>query len=128
MERVFSVIVNENKKVLLLKDLNDVYTTLVGNFLDTDNNYTDTIIREVKKSTNLYIKSIENTRYIFQNVYDNKLCNYHVYITYVSYDEVKLSKEYKLYEWVSFDVFIDKINYEDDKELLKDNINKYLLL
>lgn len=128
MERIWTIVINEDKKCLLLKNEMDEYVTVTGTFLDSDNNYTDTIIREVKNNTSLNIKSIENTRVIFQEVYDDKLCNYHIYITYVNSDDVKPSDKYSNFEWTGFYEFIDKVKYDEDKDYLKDNLKKYLFM
>ena len=128
MERVWSILVNDDKKVLLLKNKEGEYSTIEGTFLDTDRNYTETVFREVRESTDLRLKSIEGTRGIFQDIYEDKLANYHIYITYVRDGDITLSDKFSSYEWVSFYEFIDKIKFNQDKEYLKNNIKQYLFL
>ena len=112
MDLVAIFIVGDNKQ-LLLKDNEPIFCKL----LDSDKNYTDSIIREVKKY-NLIIKSIDCLKWVIPYNYEDKTYNLHTYIAYVNHSD--------LYEWYDLDRFIDKINWSEDKELLKNKISNYL--
>ena len=125
MERVFTIIVND-KNLLLLKDLNNKWTSVDAEFLNTDSNYTESIIREVINSTCLNIKSIENTRCLVQKYYLDKPCNYHIYIAYVTNNDVILNDNYIDYKWVDKEEFFNDIDF-DDVEYLKTKLQNYLI-
>ena len=126
MEKILSFIIKDNKLLLLLGSENDpqfhdsFWYVVTGGVEKQDKNLYNTVKREIKEETNLdTIKIIDlNLTYKYKSL--NKDCNEHVFISYVSDNEIILNEENLDYKWCTLDEFIEKIKwYYDKKELNK---------
>ena len=86
----------------------------------------DAVAREVFEETGL---NIEETIFLnWSSIYEwsGELCEEQNFISFVKPGEVILNEEHSRYEWLNLDEFIKKINWDDDKELLKKVLEKAL--
>ena len=132
MEKILSFIIKDNKLLLLLESENDpqfhvsFWYVVTGGVEKQDKNLYDTVKREIKEETNLdTIKIIDlNLTYNYKSL--NKDCNEHVFISYVSDNEIILNEENLDYKWCTLDEFIEKIKWYYDKKELNKLLKKYI--
>ena len=132
MEKILSFIIKDNKLLLLLGSENDpqfhdsFWYVVTGGVEKQDKNLYDTVKREIKEETNLdTIKIIDlNLTYKYKSL--NKNCNEHVFISYVSDNEIILNEENLDYKWCTLDEFIEKIKWYYDKKELNKLLKKYI--
>ena len=132
MEKILSFIIKDNKLLLLLGSENDpqfhvsFWYVVTGGVEKQDKNLYDTVKREIKEETNLdTIKIIDlNLTYKYKSL--NKDCNEHVFISYVSDNEIILNEENLDYKWCTLDEFIEKIKWYYDKKELNKLLKKYI--
>ena len=132
MEKILSFIIKDNKLLLLLGSENDpqfhdsFWYVVTGGVEKQDKNLYDTVKREIKEETNLdTIKIIDlNLTYKYKSL--NKNCNEHVFISYVSDNEIILNEENLDYKWCTLDEFLEKIKWYYDKKELNKLLKKYI--
>lgn len=132
MEKILSFIIKDNKLLLLLGSENDpqfhdsFWYVVTGEVEKQDKNLYDTVKREINEETNLdTIKIIDlNLTYKYKSL--NKNCNEHVFISYVSDNEIILNEENLDYKWCTLDEFIEKIKWYYDKKELNKLLKKYI--
>lgn len=132
MEKILSFIIKDNKLLLLLGSENDpqfhdsFWYVVTGGVEKQDKNLYNTVKREIKEETNLdTIKIIDlNLTYKYKSL--NKDCNEHVFISYVSDNEIILNEENLDYKWCTLDEFIEKIKWYYDKKELNKLLKKYI--
>jgi dATP pyrophosphohydrolase len=128
MNKILSFIVNEDKKLLLLKGSpNDpqfkksFWYVVTGGYEKEDKTREHTVIREIKEETG--ITEINNMMYLNWIFTYNSLgveCIEYAYITFVKEDELLLNEENIDYKWCDLEEFIEKINWFGNKsELIK---------
>ena len=126
MDKILSFIINEDKKLLLLKgSSNDPqfkksFWYVVTGGCEEYETKKDTVIREIKEETGIYeVKKILYLNWIFQYNSLGKECTEYVYITFVNSNQIILSEEHIDYKWCDLKEFIEQINWFGDKEELK---------
>ncbi|MHA1877353.1 MAG: NUDIX domain-containing protein [Promethearchaeota archaeon] len=84
----------------------------------------DAVAREIFEETGLNIE--ESIFLNWSSIYEwrDELCEEKNFIAFVNHEEVILNEEHSDYQWLSLDEFIKKINWDDDKELLKKVLKK----
>ena len=128
MNKILSFIVNEDKKLLLLKGSpNDpqfkksFWYVVTGGYEKEDKTREHTVIREIKEETG--ITEINNMMYLNWIFTYNSLgveCIEYAYITFVKEEELLLNEENIDYKWCDLEEFIEKINWFGNKsELIK---------
>lgn len=127
MDKILSFIVDENKKLLLLKGSpNDpqfrksFWYVVTGKCEKGDKTREDTVIREIAEETGL--KNINNIIYLNWIFEYNSLgieCIEYSYITFVKNEEIILNEENIDYKWCDLEEFIEKIYWFGEKKELK---------
>ena len=128
MNKILSFIVNEDKKLLLLKGSpNDpqfkksFWYVVTGGYEKEDKTREHTVIREIKEETG--ITEINNIMYLNWIFTYNSLgveCMEYAYITFVKEEEILLNEENIDYKWCDLEEFTEKIHWFGDKsELIK---------
>lgn len=84
----------------------------------------DAVTREVLEETGLDVE--ETILLNWGSVYEwrGELCEEQNFIAFAKSEEVILNEEHSKYEWLNLNEFIKKINWDDDKELLKKVLEK----
>ncbi len=95
---------------------------LLGGKEDYDCSLEDTVIREVKEETNLDVKKTIFLNWIFKYKSLGAMCKEYVYISYVEDGSIILNEESIDYRWCNVEDFIDLIEWEGDKEELRNVI------
>lgn len=129
MEKIFTFIINKDKKILLLKGNPDdpqfhrsFWYIVTGNKEEQDKNYEDAVIREVKEETNLDVEKIKYLNWILKYSLLGKNCTEYVYISQVNDNDIILNEESIDYKWCDIDEFINMIEWNKDKNELKEII------
>ncbi len=84
----------------------------------------DAVAREVLEETRLNIEEINPLNWGSVYEWRGELCEEQNFIAFVKSGEVILNEEHSKYKWLNLDDFIKKINWDDDKELLKKVLEK----
>lgn len=126
MEKILSFIVNQDKKLLLLKgNQNDpqfkrsLWYVVTGACEECDKTKGDTVKREIKEETNLEVNKTIYLNWIFEYISLGKYCIEYVFITFVNNGNIVLNEESVDFEWCNIEDFINKIDWFGDKKVLK---------
>lgn len=84
------------------------------------------VTREILEETGLITKRIISLNWSSVYNWCNEVCEEHNFISFVESGDVLLNEEHSKYEWLNLDDFVKKINWDDDKELLKQVLKKAL--
>ena len=96
----------------------DKWFTVTGS-LEGDESFEEGVRREVKEEIGADVVEIFNLNWgsVYKRGEDEfKEMNF---IAFVNSDKLALKEEHSKYEWLNLDDFIKKIDWEDNKELLK---------
>lgn len=128
MNKILSFIVDENKKLLLLKGSpNDpqfkksFWYVVTGGCEKEDKTREDTVIREIKEETGLtMLDNIMYLNWIFKYNSLGEECIEYAYVTFVRNKEILLNEESIDFAWCTLEEFIEKIHwFGEKKELIK---------
>ena len=123
-----AIIISNEGKILLQYRSDKGLWGLPGGCQELGESFKDTIIREVKEETNLNTLEIIDMDWTFRYNSLGDDCIEHAYLSIVDDGKVILNFESIDYKWLSFDEFIEKIDwfYEKDELILrlKDIIKK----
>ena len=132
-EKILTFIINEEKKLLLLKgSSNDpqlhksIWYVVTGSKEHIDNNLFDTVKREVKEETNLEVKEIIDIDWYFEYDSLGEKCIEHAYISKVENRIIKLNEESIEYKWLDINDFINQIDWYYDKRDLEKKLKQYI--
>lgn len=84
----------------------------------------DAVEREVLEETRLEIEEIIQLNWGSIYEWRGELCEEQNFISFVKSKEIILNEEHSKYEWLDLDEFIKKINWDDDKNLLRTVLKK----
>lgn len=134
MNKILTFIVNQDKKLLLLKGSpNDplfkksIWYVVTGGYEPCDNNLENTVKREIKEETNLDATKIIYLNWIFEYTSFGKKYIEYAFITFVEDGKIVLNEENIDYKWCDLDEFIEKIDWFGDKHILKFVLEKALI-
>ena len=134
-KKVLSFIVNENNKLLLLRNNpedpkhgGDIWYTVTGGFESYETDARAVVIREIKEETNLNVKEAIYLNWIFQYTFNDIDCIEYAYISFVENGDIILNEESVDYKWCDLDEFMNETTWYGDLRLLnnvlKNAINK----
>ena len=132
MEKILTFILKEDKILLLLGDKTDpqfhksFWYTVTGACEKSEENKTDTVIREVKEETNLNLYKIIDLNWIFEYESLGKQCIEHAFISYTNEDNIILNDKSIDYKWCNLKEFIDLIKWHYDKKELYNKLKEYV--
>lgn len=132
MEKILAFIIRNNKLLSLLGSDKDpqfhqsFWYTVTGGVESQDKDLLDTVKREVKEETNLDIERIIDLNWILEYESLGYHCCEHVFVAYANDNDVILNEESIDYRWCDMEEFIDLITWYDNKNKLKDILEKYL--
>ena len=102
----------------------DGWFTITGG-VEAEETYEKAVARELNEETGLMVKHI-----LFLNwgsIYEwEGTCEEYNYLSIVNPGEIILNEEHSTYEWLPLDEFVERIEWDDDKELLKTVLRKAL--
>ena len=127
--KILTFIVNDGKFLALEMTKHPEHAPQGGWFVVTggveeNESPEDTVTREVLEETGLNIEEIISLNWGSIYEWGGELCEEQNFITFVKSGEVVLNEEHSDYQWLSLDEFIKKINWDDDKELLRKVLEK----
>lgn len=99
---------------------------LHGGREESDSSLEETVAREVKEETNLDVKKMKFLNWIFKYKSLGKECTEYVYFSIVKKQKIKLNEESIDYRWCNIDEFIKLIEWEGNKEELR-NVLEYAM-
>lgn len=128
MNKILTFIVDEDKKLLLLKGSPDdpqfkksFWYVVTGGCEAYDKTKEDSVIREIKEETGIkIINDIKYLNWIFKYKSLGEDCIEYAYITFVKKEEIVLNEENIDYKWCELDEFIENIYWFGDKNELKE--------
>ena len=125
-DKVMVIIKNEDNKYLLLKgsDKDPQFKTsfwyfITGAVEDIDNDIIDTVKREVKEETNLYINNIKYLNWILYYASLGNKCKEKVFIAINISNNIILNEESIDYKWCTLEELLDLIKWYTSKVNLK---------
>lgn len=86
----------------------------------------EAVIREILEETGLITEEVMPLNW--GSIYEllGKWCEEHNFITFVKPGNVVLNEEHSKHDWLNIEGFIERINWDDDKKLLKEVLEKAL--
>jgi len=132
MEKILAFVVNKNKILLLLGSDKDpqfhksFWYTVTGAYETEDKSLEDTVRREILEETGLNINKIIDLNWIFEYNSLGKHCIEHAYVAYTDDSAVKHNEESIDYKWCELDEYINKIDWNSDKNKLRSILEEYL--
>lgn len=131
MNKILSFIIY-NDKLLLLKGSSDdpqfhksFWYVVTGGMEDIDNDFLDTVKREVLEETGLEVKKVIDLDWVFEYESLGKHCVERAYISYVDSDDVILNEENIDFCWCYLDEFVEKIDWFGNKKELREKLFSY---
>jgi|SRR3989344_74832 len=130
MNKKILAFICDGEKFLLLRnnsrDLThggDYWFTVTGS-VESDESIEDAVKREVKEETNLDVSEIFDLKWgsIYSWVGEDHSENN--FLAFVKKGKVILNEKHSKYEWLDIDKFIEKINWDLNKEELKKVLEK----
>lgn len=94
--------------------------------VESEENYEDTVKREILEETNLIVERVFDLNWGSIYHWANELCEELNFISFVKTEQVVLNEEHSKFEWLELDEFIKRIKWRDNKELLKSVLEKAL--
>ena len=121
------IIVFNNKYLLLNYPVSfrapKEYWGLVKGHIENEESLEETAIREAKEETGIDVEIIQGfkEKILYHFKIDGKLIEKTVYffVARSNVDRVIISKEHKGFQWLEFDESMKKLNYENDKAVLR---------
>ena len=125
MNKKILAFVCNGEKFLLLRNNSkdpahggDYWFTVTGS-VESNESIEDAVKREVKEETNLDVSEIFDLKWGSIYSWGGKDHSENNFFVFVNNGEIILNEEHVDSEWLSLDEFIERIKWEDDKELLK---------
>ena len=134
-KKVLAFIVYEDKFLALERNKHPDHAPKGGWFVVTggvkeNESYKQAVTREVKEETKLHVKDIFplNWGSVYELNYKGQeiICEEHNFLVSVNSKNVVLNEEHASHVWLNLDQFIKKIDWSDNKELLKKVLSKAL--
>lgn len=75
--------------------------------------------REIKEETNLDVKEVFDLNWGSIYTWRGEICKENNFISFVNRSKVKLNEEHDKYDWMELEEFINKLKWNEDKELLR---------
>ena len=92
--------------------------------IEEDESAEEAVAREILEETGLNIEEIIPLNWSSIYEWREEVCEEQNFVTFVKSGKVILNEEHSNYEWLNLDEFIKKINWPDNKELLKKVLEK----
>lgn len=131
--KILSFVVNAGKFLALEMTKHPDHAPEGGWFVVTggveeNESYEDAVVREIFEETGLSIEEIIplNWGSIYEWNYNKikNVCEEHNFLSFVKSGKIILNEEHLGYEWLDLDEFIERIKWDDDKELLKEVLER----
>lgn len=87
----------------------------------------DAVAREILEETGLVTEDIIPLNWGSIYNWEDDICEEHNFISFVKPGEITLNEEHSKYDWLDITEFVDRIKWDDDKELLKVVLEKALM-
>ncbi|MBM3233920.1 NUDIX domain-containing protein [Candidatus Pacearchaeota archaeon] len=132
MNKKILAFVYDKERFLLLRnnseDLShggDHWFTVTGS-IEKDENEKEAVKREIKEETNLDVKEIIDLNWASIYSWDGRDHKEKNFLAFVKKGKIKLSQEHVDFMWLKLNDFIEKINWDSDKNVLKKVLEKAL--
>jgi len=129
-KKILTFIVNEGKFLALYSEPHPCHGEggwfVVTGGIEENETQEESVAREILEETGLVVDEIIPLNW--GSIYNwwDELCEEQNFVTFVKPGKVVLNEEHSKYEWLNLDEFIKKIKWDDDKELLKNVLEKAL--
>jgi len=97
---------------------------VVTGSVEEGESYKEAVAREIREETGLNFKKIFPLNWGSIYTWRDESCEEFNFLTFVKKRKVVLNEEHTTYEWLDLDSFVNKIKWNDDKELLKKVLKK----
>lgn len=129
MKRKILSFITDGKKFLALRNHphpehgGDFWFVVTGGVEEGESSK-EAVAREIKEETGLNFEKIFPLNWGSVYSWKNEVCEEINFLTFVKKREIVLNEEHIESEWLNMDDFIKRINWEDDKKLLKSVLKK----
>ncbi|MBS3086882.1 NUDIX domain-containing protein [Candidatus Pacearchaeota archaeon] len=129
-QKILSFIVHDRKFLVLRnnphpKHGGDFWFVVTGG-VEKGENQVEAVKREVFEETGLIVNEIFDLNWGSVYKWEKDLCEELNFVSFVDSENIILNEEHTEHEWLNLDSFIDRIKWEDDKELLRKVLKKAL--
>jgi len=134
-KKILTFVVNDGKFLALEMTKHPEHAPEGGWFtvtggVEESESYEDAIVREILEETGLNTEEIIplNWGSVYEWNYNGIKTVYeeHNFLSFVKSMKVILNEEHSKYDWLNLDEFIERIKWDDDKELLRKVLEKAL--
>jgi 8-oxo-dGTP diphosphatase len=99
---------------------------IVTGAIENEESPEEAVRREIKEETDLLVKEIFPLNWGSIYNWNDKICKEYNFVSFVNSRKVTLNEEHSKYKWLDIDKFIEIIKWDDDKELLREVLEKAL--
>lgn len=133
-EKILSFIYNQKTNKFLLLEIkrdseqffNREWFTVNG-IMEKNETHEEAVNRKVIEETGLLVEKIFPLNWGSVYLWKGEEFKEMNFLSYVSNEKVVLTGEYSDYKWVDFNKFIEKINWNDSKKLLRKVLEKAIV-
>ncbi len=130
MKKVLSFVFSKGKFLALHSEPHpkhgDCGWFIVTGEVESGESLDNAVRREIKEETGLDSSEILSLNWGSIYEWCNEICEEMNFITFVKPGKIKLNEEHNKYEWMNLDNFVERIKWDDDKNLLKKVLTKAL--
>lgn len=94
--------------------------------LEENETHEEAVKRELKEETGLESNKIVDLNWGSEYEWNGEKCEEKNFIAFVNSGDIVLNEEHDKYEWLELDEFVNRINWDEDKILLKKVLEKAL--
>ncbi|MBU4069477.1 MAG: NUDIX domain-containing protein [Nanoarchaeota archaeon] len=122
-KKILTFIANNGKLLVLYSEPHPEHGEggwfLVTGGIEKDETYEEAVIREVLEETGLVTEEVISLNWGSIYNWRDEICEEHNFISFVKPGEIILNEEHSKYDWLDIEEFIQRIRWDDDKDLLK---------
>lgn len=99
---------------------------VVTGSVEEEESYEEAVAREILEETGLVVENILPLNWGSIYNWDGDVCEEYNFISFVKSGEIILNEEHSKYKWLNIDEFVEIIEWDDDKKLLRKVLEKAL--
>ena len=129
-KKILSFVVNERKFLALYSEPHPDHGEggwfVVTGGVEGNETHEEAVAREVLEEIGLAVDEIIPLNWGSVYNWGDELCEELNFVSFVKPGEIILNEEHSKFDWLDIDEFIERIEWDDDKELLKKILEKAL--
>lgn len=105
----------------------DFWFTVTGS-IELNESREEAVKREISEETGIYVKKTIDLNWSSRYEWQGEDCEEYNFVAFVKHtDKITLNEEHIEYKWLPLDDFVKLIRWDDDKQVLKEVLEKSLV-